>query len=316
MKCEFCNQNKKDVIAYSSLVLCLECLDLLSSSSTCDATNWMEVITPTNLDNFIGQEHIKKEFHTMIEASKIHNIPIQHCLLSGSFGLGKTTLAKILASMTSEKWEMIIGSSIKEYEDFPDSRAIVIDEIHTIKNEEILLHVMDKGRQTLIGATTNAGNLSGPLRSRFISLVLQPYTVEELRIMVENVSAGLGFVCPEYVSLSVAQRAKFVARTAILLFKRVYDRIVLNGNKVESEMVDVWFKEMGIDYIGLDNADRAYLNCLTDKPIGLQNISAMIGLDTITIQETIEPFLLTKGYIKRTSRGRILGDRKPMNVWR
>jgi Holliday junction DNA helicase RuvB len=146
-------------------------------------------------------------------------------------------------------------------------------------------------------------------------LVLQPYTTDELKIMVIGAAKNLKYDCPDYIAYEVARRGKTVARVALFLFKRIYDRVILE-NKVTPELLAKWFAEMGIDGDGLDNADRAYLHSLSkDKPVGIQNLSAMTGLDRITLEETIEPFLLTQGFVKRTARGRILGDKKPVSVW-
>ena len=305
--CSQCGKNE-DVYAVGGNFVCYNCLTKKEHKKG----NWFDVITPKNLNEFIGQDHIKEELNTMIKASKVHNIPVQSCLFSGSFGIGKTVLARIFASMIGEN-EFVIASSIKELEDLPNSKCVIVDETHTIKNEEILLHAMDRGEQTILGATTNSGNLSGPLRSRFVMFTLKPYKVEELKLIVQNVSNNLNYKCPEYVATAVAQRGKFVARTAILLFKTVYDRIVLNG-KVDNNLIDTWFKDMDIDFNGLDRADKMYLKCLSDRPIGLQNISAVTGLDVMTLQEVVEPYLLVRGFVRRTPKGRILGDYKPISA--
>lgn len=306
-----CNQcgNKEDIYAVGGEFTCYNCLTKTEHKKS----NWFNTVTPQNLKEFIGQDHIKEELNTMIKASKVHNIPVQSCLFSGNFGLGKSSLARIFASMIGE-YEFVIASSIKELEDLPNSKCVIVDETHTIKNEEILLHAMDRGEQTILGATTNSGNLSGPLRSRFVTFTLKPYSVNELKQIVCNVSNNLNYKCPEYMAIAVAQRSKSVARTAILLFKRIYDRVILNKGETTNKQVDNWFNDMKIDANGLDDADRMYLNCLNDtRPVGLQNIAAMSGIDTVTITDVIEPFLLTSKFIRRSPRGRLLGDCKPIS---
>lgn len=277
-------------------------------------TGWNELISPKTFDDYVGQEVIKKELRTMLDATKIHGIPIQHVLFSGNFGLGKTTIARIFANYVGDN-DIVTAVNIKEPNEFPKNSVVVVDEIHTIRDEEWLLGIMDRGNQTILGATTTAGSLSGPLRSRFVSLVLQPYNEQELERMILGAARNLKYDCPDYVAREVAKRGKTVARIALFLFKRIYDRIILNGNTINQEILKVWFKEMSIDVDGLDNADRAYINCLSDKPIGLQNLSAITGFDRITIEETIEPYLLTKGFVKRTPRGRVVGDRKVLGIW-
>lgn len=283
------------------------------SIKTNSGVNWNELVSPTTFDDYIGQEVIKRELKTMLAATKRHGIPVQHCLFSGGFGLGKTTIAKIFASMIG-KWGIVTAVSIRDENDFPVEPIVVVDEIHTIRDEEWLLGLMDRGNQIILGATTTAGSLSGPLRSRFVSLVLQPYGEKELKKMVIGAAQNLKYNCPDYVAGEVAKRGKTVARTALSLFKRIYDRIVLNG-QLTPDLLAEWFGEMKIDEDGLENSDRAYLSCLSEKPIGVQNLSSITGLDRLTIEETIEPYLLTRGFVKRTPRGRVIGDKKPLGVW-
>jgi Holliday junction DNA helicase RuvB len=174
---------------------------------------------------------------------------------------------------------------------------------------------MDIGGQVIIGATTSAGSLSGPLRSRFVSFVLQPYTIDELNIMVQQAANSFYYKCPKFVSVEIAKRGKSTARIAVFLFKRIYDRISLNDFKVTEKQLADWFSEIRIDEDGLDNGDRAYLASLSDKPVGIKTLSALTGFDCITIEETIEPYLMTRGYVVRTARGRIKGDKVPLKIW-
>jgi holliday junction DNA helicase RuvB len=277
------------------------------------SSNWTDMITPQTLNEFVGQQSIKDELTTVLSATEKHKIPVQHILFSGSYGLGKTTIAKIFASKLG-RYEYINATDLRA-DTFPHNvKALVIDEIHMLRDDEWLLTIMDTGVPTIIGATTTAGTLSGALRSRFVSMVLQPYNNDDLKIIIKQAAKRLKYDCPDFVSDAVSQRGKATARVALFLFKRIYDRIVLNP-KVTPEMLNKWFKEMNIDKDGLDNSDRAFLKCLSDKPVGLQNISAMTGIDRTTIEEAIEPFLLTRGFVVRTSRGRVKGDMKPIEVW-
>jgi holliday junction DNA helicase RuvB len=315
--CKGCNKvptKMTSVINVDGNLYCHYCEHIKVQDLPKKVINWNEFISPTCFDTFIGQESIKNELVTMLLATKVHNIPIQHCLFSGSFGLGKTTLAKIFASYVGD-YSLVVASNLSGKDDLPDTSIVIIDEIHTLSNEEWLLNVMDRGGQTILGATTTAGSLSGPLRSRFIGLTLQPYTSEELARMVKGAANNLKYDCPDFVANEVGKRGKTVARIALFLFKRIYDRITLNNYSISPEKLQDIFVEMRIDEDGLDNADRAYLSCLSDKPIGLQNIGAVTGFDRITIEETIEPYLLTRGFVKRTARGRILGDKKALGVW-
>lgn len=298
--------------------MCTECLGQnptpTSATRNRRKAGWNELVSPRDFESFIGQEPIKSELSTILKATKKHGIPVQHVLFSGSFGLGKTTLANIFANMVG-RYSYVTAVNIKTEEDFPQTQVVVVDEIHTIRDEEWLLTVMDTGEQTILGATTTAGSLSGPLRSRFVSLVLEPYSVEELQRMVMGAAGNLKYNCPEYVSHEIAQRGKAVARISLFLLKRVYDRVILNDGKVTPELLQEWFDTMKIDADGLDNADRAYISCLSERPIGIQNLSAMTGMDKLTIEESVEPYLLTQGFVQRTPRGRVAGDRQVLGVW-
>jgi len=284
-----------------------------NKSNSVKDSGWNELITPKTFKDYIGQESIKNELQTMLNANRVHGISVQHCLFSGGFGLGKTSVAKIFADMIGN-YSFVVGGNIKDKDDFPTTPVVVVDEIHTMKNEEWLLGIMDAGRQTILGTTTTAGSLSGPLRSRFVSLVLEPYNVDELQRMVNGAAKNLRYSCPSFVSKEVAQRGKCIARVALFLFKRVYDRAILN-KQVTPAILKQWFEDMKIDPDGLDNADRAYLNCLSTTPAGIQYLTAMTGLDRITLEEMVEPYLLNKGFVKRTPRGRVLGSREVAKVW-
>ena len=286
---------------------------ILEDTSSKKEHSWNELITPTSFGTFIGQEIIKNELNLMLEATQKHKMPMQHVLFSGSFGLGKTTLAKIFASSITNDWSLVVAANVND-NNFPENRVVIVDEIHTLKDEEWLLSKMDSSSQIIIGATTTAGKLSGPLRSRFLSLVLEPYRVEELATIVKGASKSLKYDCPDFLATEVAQRSKTVARVALGLFKRVYDRSAIMGKPNEKNLKE-WFASMGIDTDGLDNSDRAYLNCLSEKPVGIQYITAMTGLDRLTLEETIEPYLLHRGYVIRTPRGRMKGKKEAVNVW-
>jgi len=321
-RCAVCgkpgNPDNGELTVQHGVYMCRECFEQPPTKGGARISKtkrgWNELVSPKDFESFIGQESIKSELSTILKATKKHGIPVQHVLFSGSFGLGKTTLANIFASMIG-KCSYVTALNIKNEQDLPATQVVVVDEIHTIRDEEWLLTVMDRGEQTILGATTTAGSLSGPLRSRFVSLVLEPYSVEELQVMVGGAATNLKYNCPDYTSYEVAKRGKTVARIALFLFKRVYDRIILNDGNVTPEKLDEWFEGMKIDKDGLDNADRAYIRCLSERAIGIQNLSAMTGMDKITIEESVEPYLLTHGFVRRTPKGRILGDRKTVGVW-
>ena len=327
--CQSCGSKDNLLRYHNGAYICTECLKskpvptvstvvvenkIFKEPEQKSKLNWNYAVTPRMIDDFIGQEFIKEEIETMLKAQKLHHMTIPHCLFSGGFGLGKTTIATLFAKNIDKDYTYVVAHNINRREDFPNNKIVIVDEIHTIRDEEWLLSIMDKEERTILGATTRAGDLSPPLRSRFISFVLQPYTVPELKQIVFGACRNINFTCPDYALVAVAQRGKQVARNALILLKRIYDRTILNG--MSKDKLEKWFKEMEIDDDGLDNADRAYIHCLSDKPIGIQNISAMTGLDVVTLQEIIEPYLLKQGYVIRTPRGRIKGHKHPVDVWK
>jgi Holliday junction DNA helicase RuvB len=276
---------------------------------------WQNLVTPTDFKHFIGQEHVKRELETMLEATAKHHIPIQHCLFSGSFGLGKTTIAKIFASQIGD-YAILAADEKMLLSDLPKTKVVILDEIHILGTAEWLLSHMDNGNQTIFGTTTTAGTLSAPLRSRFVSLVLEPYSTADLEHIVRGVATNLKYDCPDFITHAVAQRGKAVARTAIILFKRIYDRVTITNGHITPLLLSNWFDEMQIDGDGLDNSDRAYLAALSSKPVGMQYLQSMTGMDRVTLEESVEPFLLTHGFVKRTPRGRVLGDKVVSTVWK
>jgi len=319
LNCDKCGSHNDVLHPIDGKFLCTRCIYKLKSQQPKEKekkkekANWNHIISPKMIDDFIGQDFIKEELDTMLKAQKLHHMTIPHCLFSGGFGLGKTTIATLFAQNIDRDYKYIVAHNVNNISDFPDGKVIIVDEIHTIRDEEWLLGIMDREERTILGATTRAGDLSPPLRSRFISLVLQPYTVPELKQIVYGACRNIKFTCPDYALVGIAQRSKQVARNSLILLKRVYDRAILYG--LTKEHLDKWFKEMEIDEDGLDNADRAYLHCLSDKPIGIQNLSSMTGLDVVTLQETIEPYLLKQGYVIRTPRGRIKGHKQHLTIW-
>jgi Holliday junction DNA helicase RuvB len=130
------------------------------------------------------------------------------------------------------------------------------------------------------------------------------------------VATNLKYDCPDFITHAVAQRGKAVARTAIILFKRIYDRVTVTNGHITPLLLSNWFDEMQIDGDGLDNSDRAYLAALSSKPVGMQYLQSMTGMDRVTLEESVEPFLLTHGFVKRTPRGRVLGDKVVSTVWK
>ena len=264
-------------------------------------SNWNIAISPSNFEEYVGQNTTKQELQTMLKAQKIHHLNVPHCLFGGEFGLGKTTLAKIFASYIEDY--VLINSNEIDFSNFPKAKVVILDEIQSLKNSSQLLTIMDTSEQIILGCTTTVGSLSAPLRSRFIHFNLDPYSVTDLIKMLENLSTRLKIDVPKFILQEISKRSKENARLSTLLFRRMYDNyIVYKGWNIKK-----FFEDSGIDSNGLDNIDKKYLAALNKiTPIGIQQLSAVTGIDKITILEIVEPFLLRHNYVSRTPKGRLL----------
>lgn len=301
-------------------------------------------IRPETIEEYVGQTDVKDNIKIFVEAAKMRNEPLDHVLLYGPPGLGKTTLAFIIAHELGSNIKTASGPSIEKSGDLAailstlePGDVLFIDEIHRMPRyiEEILYPAMEdfsldiiigsEGNSrnikidlppfTLVGATTRAGDLSSPLRDRFgIVSKLQYYTVEELSAIINRTSRVLQMPISKEASLELAKRSRGTPRIANRLFKRVRDfAMVKNLTEIDLATTDTALNRLKIDKMGLDNTDHELLLAIINKfnggPVGIEALSSSIGEEVTTIEDVYEPFLLQAGLLKRTSRGRVVTDK-------
>ena len=301
-------------------------------------------IRPDRLDEYVGQKEIKENLRVFIKAAKMRNEPLDHVLLYGPPGLGKTTLAHIIANELGSTLRTASGPSIEKSGDLAailsnlePGDVLFIDEIHRMPSfiEEILYPAMEdfeidlvvggEGKSksikinlppfTLVGATTRAGDLSSPLRDRFgIVSKLEYYSYEELQNIIKRSGRVFDIEVEDDAAMELAKRSRKTPRVANRLFRRVRDFAVVDGNgKIDKDITMQALKRLHVDDSGLDSVDREYLTSLIDKfnggPVGVETISTSIGEEVSTVEDVVEPYLLQEGFIKRTNRGRIATEK-------
>ena len=309
-----------------------------------EADAFEKTIRPDSFDEYIGQSDVKENIKVFVKAAKLRGTNLDHVLLYGPPGLGKTTLAHIIANELGTNIKTASGPTIEKSGDLAailstlePNDVLFIDEIHRIPRyiEEILYSAMEdfkldiiiggEGQSrsikidlppfTLIGATTRSGDLSAPLRDRFgIMCKLEFYSDEELALIVKRSARVLNLDIEDDAAHEIAIRSRKTPRIANRLLKRVGDFALVEGDGIITlELVKKALTRLKINESGLDIADVQYLMSIIEKfnggPVGIESIASSIGEEATTIEDVIGPFLLQEGYVKRTSRGRIITEK-------
>ena len=298
-------------------------------------------LRPKTLNEYIGQNKVKENMKVYIEAAKKRGEPLDHVLLYGPPGLGKTTLANIIAMEMNSNIRITSGPAIEKPGDLAalltnlsPNDVLFIDEIHRLNRsvEEILYPALEdynldiiigKGpsarsirldlpKFTLLGATTRAGSLTTPLRDRFgIVSRLELYSDEQLKTIVKRSAEILNIKIDETGALEIAKRSRGTPRIANRLLKRVRDyALVLSDGNITKDIADIALQKLEIDQMGLDNIDRKILESIiinyAGGPVGIETLASTIGEEVETIEDVYEPYLMQKGFIGRTPRGRVV----------
>ena len=314
--------------------------DIHGDKITKEERDFENALRPLHFDDFNGQRKVVDNLRVFVEAAKYRGEPLDHTLLYGPPGLGKTTLSNIIANELGVGFKITSGPVLDKPGDLAgiltslEPRDVLfIDEIHRLQPvvEEYLYSAMedyridimiDKGPSarsiqidlnpfTLVGATTRSGLLTAPLRARFgINLHLEYYDPQTLQRIIRRSAGILGVPIDDDAAAEISRRSRGTPRIANALLRRVRDFAQVKGTgRIDRSIADIALKALNIDQFGLDEIDNKILVTIIDKfrggPVGLSTIATAIGEDTGTVEEVYEPFLIMEGFIKRTPRGRV-----------
>lgn len=300
-------------------------------------------LRPKKLDEYIGQKTATDNLKIFIEAAQMRSEPLDHVLFYGPPGLGKTTLAGIIANELGVDLRITSGPAIERAGDLAailtnlnENDVLFIDEIHRLNRsvEEVLYSAMedyaldiiigkgpsarsirlDLAKFTLIGATTRAGSLSAPLRDRFgVISKFELYTIDELKLIIRRSAGLLNIEVSEESLEAMAKRSRGTPRVANRILKRVRDFSQVKGRGViDIEITNETLKSLGVDEYGLESLDREILRLIIERfkggPVGIDTIAASIGEDRVTIEDVYEPYLIQSGFLHRTQKGRMVSE--------